>query len=184
MEQRGLCGTMLSTCRAPAVQVIPGHFIFLSSSPGTLFFYRHPRAMFFYCHPRASTRGSTLQSTILTMENNGATRPLWYNVVNLPRACRAGHPRALYFFIVIPGHFIFLSSSPGYVFLLSSPGFDPGIHPSKHNLDHGKQWSNAASVVQCCQPAARLPCRSSPASFLFLVIPGLQPGDPPFKAQS
>ena len=34
MEQRGLCGTILSTRRAPAVQVIPGHFIFLSSSPG------------------------------------------------------------------------------------------------------------------------------------------------------
>ena len=71
MGQRGLCGTMLSTCRAPAVQVIPGLFIFL-------------------CHPRASSRGSIFQSTILTMENNGATRSLWHNAINLPRACRAG----------------------------------------------------------------------------------------------
>ena len=30
----------------------------------------------------------------------------------------------------------------------SSPGFDPGIHPSKHNLDRGKQWSNAGLRAQ------------------------------------
>ena len=91
-------------------------------------------------HPKGVTRGSIFQSTILTMENNGATRSLWHNAVNLPRACRAGHPRAFYFF-------------------MSSPGIVPGIHISKHNLDHGKQWSNAVSVAQCYQLAARLPCR-------------------------
>ena len=33
-------------------------------------------------HPRAVTRGSILQSTILTVENNGATRSLWHNSDN------------------------------------------------------------------------------------------------------
>ena len=66
-------------------------------------------------------------------------------------------------------------------FLLSSPGYDPGIHPSKHNAIHRKCWSIAVSVVQCRQPAARLPCRSSPGFFLSLSSPGYDPGIHPSK---
>ena len=97
-------------------------------------FLCHPRALFFIviaglrfllCHPRAPTRGSTFQSTILTVENNGATRSLWHSAFNPPRACRAGHPRAL-FFIVIAG-LRFLLCHPRALFFLVIAGLDPAI---------------------------------------------------------
>ena len=65
---------------------------------------------------------------------------------------------------------------PGLCFLLSSPGTDPGIHISKHNLDRGKQWSNAGLKAQCYQLAAHLPCRSSPGFLFLLSSPGSDPG--------
>ena len=58
------------------------------------------------------------------------------------------------------------------IYLLVIAGLDPAIHPSKHNAIHRPRHSNAASVAQCCQLAARLPCRSSP---------GFDPGIHPSK---
>ena len=61
----------------------PRTLSFITSSPGLTrgSIWRHPEGVI---------RGSTFQSTILTVENNGATRSLWHSVVNPPRARRAG----------------------------------------------------------------------------------------------
>ena len=85
------------------------------------------------------------------------------------------------FLLCYPQHFIFFTVIPERFFSLSSPGYDPGIHPSKHNAIHRKCWSIAVSVVQCRQPAAHLPCRSSPGFFLSLSSPGYDPGIHPSK---
>ena len=66
----------------------------------------------------------------------GATRPLWYSTFNPPRTCRAGHPRALYFFSSSPGltrGSIWRHPEPVFsshcrtLFFLVIPGLDPGI---------------------------------------------------------
>ena len=67
------------------------------------------------------------------------------------------------------------------IYLLVIAGLDPAIHPSKHNAIHRPRHSNAVSVAQCCQLAARLPCRSSPGCVFYYVIPGLDPGIHPSK---
>ncbi len=187
MAHRGLCGTMSTTRRAPAVQVIPGFFVFSSSSPGTLFFYsvipglfflsRHPRVHYFFILSSPGlTRGSIFQSTKSFTTSAGASRVSRYRTNRSLRPLPAVQVKS---------------------------GNDKRKKPehdstSKHNLDRGKQWSNAASGTRCFQPAARLPCRSSPGTLFFhrhprtlcffivipglfvfsFVIPGLRPGDP------
>ena len=127
-KQRGLWDTMLTTRRAPAVQVIPGlrpgdpYFKVQNHSQlppehrgfqGTEQTDRSGRRLWIAGSSPAMT---VLQSTILTVENNGATRPLEHGAFNSPCACRAGHPR----------HFLFLSS-PGTLFFYSViPGLRPG----------------------------------------------------------
>ena len=84
---------------------------------------------------KESPRMTVLQSTKSFTENAGATRGTGHNDINPPRACRAGHPRALYFFLVIPG-------------------LDPGIYPSKHKAIHKKCRSIAVSAAQWCRLSA------------------------------
>ena len=146
--------------------VIPGHFIFLPSSPGFLF-YCHPRPLFFIMSSPGLTRGS--KSIIwLLFYLDSRVKP--ENDINFkaqsPSQSPPEHRGLLSTMLsirrapavqVIPGPFIFFLVIPGLdpgiqvkhkANLLtwiagSSPAMTrkkmPGIHPSKHNLDRGKQ---------------------------------------------
>ncbi len=199
-----------------------------------LFFYHHPepvfsshpRALYFFSSSPGLTRGSKSNIRLLFYldsrvkpENDstfmlfttpaGAPRPLWYSTFNPPRACRAGHPQAIFF----------IMSSPGTLFFLVIPGLDPGIQiKHKASLFIWILGSSPRMTIPLCSsqlPPEHRGSRSTllstrrapavqvipghfifyvipghfifyviPGQCFFLVIPGLRPGDPLFKAQS
>ena len=115
-EQRGVRGTMTSTRRAPAVQVIPGLFflviagldpaIHLASPLGCVFFMSSPGIdPGIQINNKANLLtwilGSSPRMTVPLCPSQspaGATRGTGHNDINPPRACRAGHCRGVFFY--------------------------------------------------------------------------------------